>query len=361
MKRGYPVVNKIRFAIWGCGLIANTHALSIKSIEGAELKGTFDLNESAASEFAAKHGATVFHSVTDLLNSEEIDAVCICLPSGLHYEAAMQCLAHGKHVVIEKPMALTTKQAGCIVKAARKHSVKLTVISQLRYSEAIKKVKRIVDSGKLGRITVANVIMKYWRDEDYYKKSSWRGTWRMDGGGALMNQGIHGMDLLQYIMGGVSSVSAYSKTLAHDIETEDTLVAALEFECGAIGAIQATTSVYPGYGRRIEICGSRGTVVLCEDSIEICDVEGEEPPDKTGDANAMASTPVIANYSLHKKQIADFVNAIKTGCEPFIGAGDGKRAIDLICAIYRSAKTKKRVYLNKNKCYNKERKSCQEK
>lgn len=339
-------MSDFRFGILGCGLISTFHAEAITKIVGAELYGAFDHNTIVREEFCKKYNAVAFESIDELLASDKIDAVCICLPSGLHYDAAKKCIEYGKHIVIEKPMALNSEHAENLVSEAEKHGVFISVISQLRYTEAIKKAKRILESGKLGTIALGNAIMKYWRSPEYYGTSAWRGTWEMDGGGALMNQGIHGVDLLQYLMGPVVSVSAYAKTLVHDIETEDTLTAVLEYENGALGTIQATTSVAPGYGRRIEIHGSKGSIVLCEDTIEICDVKDEEISvcNKMKD-HASASRPDGIDSNLHAEQLRDFVKAVSENKKPWIDAHEGKKSVDIICAIYKSAKTGKKIYL----------------
>ncbi len=339
-------MEKFRFGILGCGLISTVHANAITQIDRAVITGAYDLNESARNAFCERFDVAGFKSKEAFLSSDKIDAVCICLPSGLHFEAAMECINYKKHVVIEKPIALTPSQAEKIIKAAEENHVFVSVISQLRYTKALKEIKRIADSGKLGTITLGNAIMKYWRDPAYYANNAWRGTQAMDGGGALMNQGIHGIDLLQYIMGRVVAVSAFAKTLVHDIETEDTLTAVLEYENGALGTIQATTSVAPGYARRIEICGSGGTIVLCEDSIEICDVEGEEHL-VTGESKnyASASRPDGIDSSLHAEQLNDFIKSVLSNKKPWIDACEGKKSIDIVCAIYESAKTGKKVFL----------------
>ncbi|MBQ6999179.1 MAG: Gfo/Idh/MocA family oxidoreductase [Clostridia bacterium] len=339
-------MDDFRFGIWGCGLISTFHADAIKQIEGASIYGAFDLNEESKDKFCEKYDAKSYASSDELVASKNIDAVCVCLPSGLHYNAAMTCIRNRKHVVIEKPIALSSEQAENIAQEAKENGVFVSVISQLRYSDAVNKVKHIIDSGKLGTITLGNAIMKYWRGPEYYASSTWRGTWEMDGGGALMNQGIHGVDLLQYFMGKVVSVSAYSKTLVHNIQTEDTLTAILEYENGAVGTIQATTSVSPGYGRRIEICGSKGTVVLCEDTIETCDIEGENNTvcDEKQDF-ASASRVDGIDCSLHVAQLKDFIKTVSSGQSPWIDACEGKKSVDIICAIYKAAQTGKRVYL----------------
>ena len=339
-------MQEFKFAIWGCGMISKIHADAIEQIDGATLCGAFDLNEEAKNNFCEKYNAKAYASAEEMIESDEIDAVCVCLPSGLHYDAAMACIKNKKHVIVEKPMALKIDQAEDIIKASEEQGVFVMVISQLRYTDAMKQVKRIIDSGKLGTITLGNAVMQYWRSPEYYQSSNWRGTWAMDGGGALMNQGIHGVDLLQYLMGKVVSVSAYAKTLVHDIETEDTLVAVLEYENGAVGTIQATTSVNPGYERRIEICGSKGSIVLREDTIEKCDIEGE---DILGDTNekkdSSANRPDAIGSSLHAVQLKDFIDAVSENRKPWIDANEGKKALDIICSIYESAKTGKKIYL----------------
>ena len=339
-------MNTFKFGILGCGLISQIHAAAINEISNAEVYGAFDSNQDIKNDFCGKHKIRAFDSAEELLLCKDIDAVCICLPSGLHYSYALKCITCKKHVIIEKPMALTPTQAQNIIDTAEKQGVYVSVISQLRYSNAVREVKRIIDSGKLGTITLGNAIMKYWRDEEYYRESKWHGTWEMDGGGALMNQGIHGVDLLQYLLGGVVSVYADAKTLVHNIETEDTLTAVLEYENGAIGTIQATTSVYPGYSRRIEIHGSKGSMVLCEDKIDVSDVEGEEHICCTEKSvYAAASRPDGINSVLHAEQLADFIKSVSNGEKPWIDAVEGKKSIDIICAIYRSAQIGEKVYL----------------
>ena len=209
------------------------------------------------------------------------------------------------------------------------------------------KAKEIVESGKLGTITIGNALMKYWRSEDYYNQSPWRGTWKMDGGGALMNQGIHGVDILLHLMGNAKSVFASFKTLVHNIEAEDTLSALIEFENGALGTIQATTSVNPGYARKIEICGSEGSLILSEDNIEVCDVKGYEDVCDAFEKsqNASSSSPNAIDCSLHLRQIKDFTTSVLNGKSPILDGYEGKRAVSLVDAIYKSAKTGEKVFI----------------
>ena len=338
----------LRFGIWGCGMISGFHADAINQTEDAVLTAAFDVNEQSLRQFCEKYPVEGFRSEETFAAADNVDAICICLPSGLHYEAAKQCLTHKKHVLIEIPLTLTTEDADSLIAIAKENGVFVGVVSQLRYSEAAQQIKQIMDSGALGKVILGNAIMKYYRAPEYYSASPWRGTWKMDGGGALMNQGIHGVDLLQFFMGQPISVCASSKTLVHNIETEDTVTAVIEFENGAIGTIQATTSVYPGYPRRIEICGSKGSVVLQEDTIEVCDVPGWEELILSGsqsDRYASSSRPDAMSCHLHAKQIADFVRSVRNGMSPWLDANEGRKAIAVICAIYESAQTGRKVYL----------------
>ena len=204
-------MKKLGFGIVGCGVISEWHARAISGIEGIVLVGATDRNQDSREKFAGKFGIVAFDTYEQMLACRDIDVVCICTPSGLHSSMAVQAADAGKHIIVEKPMALNLEQADQIIRACDRNYVKLTVISQLRFTEAVSRMKDAVDQGLPGKLVMGNLYMKYYRSQEYYDSSSWRGTWAMDGGGALMNQGIHGIDLLQYIMGDVKSVFAYAK------------------------------------------------------------------------------------------------------------------------------------------------------
>lgn len=327
-------------------MISMYHADAIKHSKNCELIGAYDVNQSALNSFCSKYQINAFENPESFITSDKIDAICICLPSGLHYKCAISCIKNKKHVLIEKPIALTVKEADDIIVEANNNCVFASVVSQLRYSDAVINAKKIIEKNELGKITIGNAIMKYYRSPEYYNSNNWRGTWSMDGGGALMNQGIHGIDILQYLMGKVVAVSAVAKTLLHNIEVEDTLSATIEFENGAIGVIQATTSVYPGYNRKIEICGTEGSITLNENSLEICDIKSKElyliNPITI---NETGSKPDGMDYSLHLKQIDAFAESIINNETPLIDAVEGKKSIEIISAIYQSAKTNKKIYL----------------
>lgn len=337
-----------KFGIIGCGMISNWHAAAIARIDNAQLAGAADINEEAAEAFASKYGVRAYKSVDSLLDDPELDVVCICTPSGLHAPLAIKAARSGKNIIIEKPMALNLEEADNVVKACHDNNVKMAVISQLRFSDAVKRLKAAVDSGKLGRLVSGDIYMKYYRSQEYYDKGGWRGTWKMDGGGALMNQGIHGVDLLQYIMGPVKSVFAFTRTLARKIEVEDTASAVIEFKNGALGVIQGTTSIYPGSPRRLDINGDKGTITLEETFISSWNIEGQEMPAdiKIERANAnLASDPAAISIDGHILQIADMVKAIESGHKPLVDEIEGRKPIEIIMAIYESSRTGKQVQL----------------
>lgn len=339
---------KIGFGIIGCGTISNWHAQAIKQIEGATLIGATDVHENSRINFASKYEIKAFSSVEEMLGDSEVDVVCICTPSGLHAPLAVQAAKAGKHIVVEKPMALNLKETDEIIEACEKNKVKLAVISQLRFTDAVCKLKNAVDGGKLGKIVMGDVYMKFYRSQEYYDAGGWRGTWKMDGGGALMNQGIHGIDLLQYIMGPVKTVFAHTKTLARNIEVEDTAAAILEFQNGAMGVIQGTTSIYPGSPRLLEVNGDKGTIVLEEDSVSKWVIEGEDTPEDIAigrtNSNA-ASNPTAFSIDGHIKQLSDMVNAVKNDTRPMVDQYEGRKPIEIIMAIYESSRTGKMVEL----------------
>lgn len=338
------------FGIIGCGMISSWHAGAIAKIEGAVLRGVTDINENSRKSFAEKYNTVAFDSVEEILKCDDINVISVCTPSGLHAPLAIQCANAGKHIIIEKPMALNLKEADEMIEACERNNVKMAVISQLRFSKAVRQLKYAVDSGVLGRVVMGDVYMKYYRSQDYYDKGGWRGTWKMDGGGALMNQGIHGIDLLQYIMGPVKSVFAHAKTLARKIEVEDTAAAVLEFENGAIGVIQGTTSIYPGSPRKLEINGDRGTIVLEEDCISQWVVEGQEIPEEIticNTSNGSASNPGAFSLNGHVMQISDMVDAINSNRSPMVDQYEGRKAIEIIMAIYESSNTGNKIFINR--------------
>ena len=339
-------MKKFGFGIVGCGMVSDLHATVIAGISDAALVGVFDKNIERANDFAKKNEVKrVYASYEDMLADKEIDIVCICTPSGLHAPLIIQAAESGKHFIVEKPMAITEAQLSSVIEAVEKYKVKGEVISQYRFSHAVQSIKQAVDEGKLGKIILGDIYMKYNRTPEYYK-SSWRGTLAMDGGGALMNQGIHGIDLLQYIMGPVKSVMGCCRTMVHDIEVEDTACLTLEYENGAIGTVQGTTSVNPGYPRRIEIHGTKGTVVLEEDRIVIWDVEDCPMPEQSEKSvTASHNDPMAISDKYHKIQFEDLMASIEKDKEPLISVYEGKKPVDIVLAAYKSEKEGRKILL----------------
>ncbi|MBE6645272.1 MAG: Gfo/Idh/MocA family oxidoreductase [Ruminococcaceae bacterium] len=327
-------MSNLKFAIYGCGVIAKTHAKALSEVEGAELYGCADYAPAAAETFAQNYGIKFYSDLDALLSSDEIDAVCICTPSGTHAPLAVKALMAGKNVVLEKPMAITVSGCDEIILAAEKSGSKIMIISQMRTSSDIKRAKEIIESGRLGKIILAELNMCYYRGDDYYR-GSWRGTKAMDGGGALMNQGIHGVDVIQHLVGSVKSIQSVVRTLAHDIEVEDTAVAALEFECGALGVITASTATHPGFDREIKVYGTRGAVEIKDGSFTRIVIDGVDEPCEAFVSVGGASSNMLIDYKGHVRQITDFVKAINGEPAVYLNEHEGKKAVEIIETIYK--------------------------
>lgn len=336
----------INFAIVGCGVISKFHIGAINAIEDARLIGVYDSVFEFAKKTAAECGTKAYATYEELLADEAVDAVCICTPSGLHASLATQAVQAKKHVLIEKPIALTLTDSDRISQSARLNHVKVGVVSQLRFSPAIKHVKKALDDGILGRIVCADLYMKYYRSQHYYDTNQWRGTITMDGGGALMNQGIHGIDLLRYIMGPLKSITALSGTLVRDIEVEDTLSAIVEYKNGAFGVIQATTSVYPGFPRRIEINGEYGCIILEEDRIAKWEIEGSPSYEYYEDKEKKVfshSDPTLLDQNGHIEQMKNFISAIRGDTELLVDDIQGRNTLEIVLKAYESAQNKRTI------------------
>ena len=331
-------MKKLRFAIVGCGMIGSVHSSVVNEIEDAELYAVWDLDEKKARETADKYGARVFSTFEELLCSDEVDAVTICTPSLCHKEQAIAALAHGKHVVLEKPMALSASDAEEICEAAKRYDRRLTVIFQARFSEDVRRVKQLIDEGAFGRLTFCDLYMKLYRNEAYYGDSPWRGTWKYDGGGALMNQGIHGIDLLHYLVGEARLLAGRAKTNYHDIEVEDTASALVEFDGGALGVIEASTCTAPGFRRHVEINGTRGYVIISDMTIERLYIDGEMLVSNDIDPHPnTAASPALVSNDYHKGQIENFIRAVLYGERLEVTPEDGCYAVKFIESIYKSS------------------------
>lgn len=332
----------LNIGIIGCGAIAHYHAKALQYLPNARLIGGCDANAEAARKFCALYGCRVFDSAQELVDSPDIDAVYVCTPSGMHRQFTVLAAQAKKHVLTEKPIATTLEDADAMIKACEQNGVTLGVVSQLRFYPDVQAAKKTIDQGKLGTITVGDAVMKYHRDRSYFTESPWRGTWALNGGGIMANQAIHGIDLLLYLVGKVRSVTAHCKTLVHDVEVEDTACALVEFENGALGSITATTSVYPGIPRRININGSDGSISLQVEKAVQWDLrDGSAAPSQN--AEEASIDPEVYGHVLQHR---DFVNAVLEGRRPLVDGHEARRALQLVHAIYESDRTKKTVYLD---------------
>ena len=332
-----------KIGILGCGGIAHTHAQAIDGIANAELVGVTDKNFDNASKFADAYNTKAYQSYEAMLSDSEIDIISICTPSGFHQQTAIDALNAKKHVIVEKPMALSVEGCDAIIDASVKNDRLVTVISQMRFADNFIKVKRLIEDGRFGRILSAELSMKYWRDSEYYSSSSWRGTVELDGGGALMNQGIHGVDLMIHLLGEPKVLFGKTKAILHDIEVEDIAIATLEFENGAQGVIQATTCLYPGFSRKLSVYGTDGYVIMNEDVVEeiMIDKKMTEWVNNSTVNPDSARNPTAMDAELHRRQIQNLVNAIDGSEKLYSDVNEGKKAVKLICDIYNKSKENK--------------------
>ena len=327
-------MNKIRFGIYGAGTAANVHANALKSLNSAELCGIADRLPEFAERLASEHSVKAYRDFEEMLSDENIDAVCICTQSGYHAKDALTALDYGKHLVIEKPLAMNVEDAVKIKETAEKKGCKVTVISQLRFSEDVHKAKLLMEENAFGKITSCDLYMKYFRDRDYYKSSPWRGSKALDGG-VLMNQGIHGVDLLLYLAGSAKVLCSRAKTMYHNIESPDSAVALLEFDKGALGVIEASVCSYPGFERRLEITGTQGCVIFRENTIEKLVADGKTLIDRTGSANKFntSSDPKGVGCELHARQLENFIRFVHGKEKLMCSVDDGIAAVKLVSEI----------------------------
>src|SRR5579885_1886337 len=270
------MTEKLRFAIVGCGVIGPLHAQALASLPDAELVAVADHTTERAQRLAAQYGARAYTDMDEMLASEQLDVVTICTPSGLHGEHACRAMRAGRHVIVEKPREIRQEAIDEMLRVQQEQGVKLAVISQHRFDPAVRQVRGLIDDGAFGRLVLGHAQIPWWRSQAYYDSGDWRGTWRLDGGGILMNQSIHQIDLLQWMMGPVKSIAAYTDTLVHRMETEDVAVAVLRFANGALGTISGTTGAYPGTSARVEIYGDKGSALIENDKLVYLRVAKDE-------------------------------------------------------------------------------------
>lgn len=332
----------MNIGILGAGNISDTHARAASAIPGAEIVAVHGGHLARAEQLAAKYGARAYAAFADFLEHRPMDMVAIGSPSGLHAEQGVAACRQGLHVLVEKPIDVTLERANALVAAADLAGVRLGVFFQDHVQPDLVRLHDAIAAGRLGRPLLASARVKWYRPPEYYGQSRWRGTWALDGGGALMNQGIHTADLLQWLLGPVRRVSARAVTALHKIEVEDTVVALLEFDSGAVATLEATTAAFPGYRRRLEISGTEGTVIVEHDCIAAADLRGPAD-DLVGqgpeDQNASASSPVVSDSRGHQRLFEDFFDAVRESREPRCSGREARRSIALVRAIYDAARS----------------------
>jgi predicted dehydrogenase len=335
----------VNLAILGSGLIGSIHARAIVEVPNARLSVVIDSFEERAQQLARQHGAAAEKDLAVALKRDDIDAVHVCTPSGTHAKLGALAAAAGKHVLVEKPLDITLPAGRRLVETARQHGVKVAVIFQKRFSQSARRVRDAVQAGELGDLIQCDAYVKWYREPRYYSDSPWHGTWAMEGGGALINQGIHMVDLLKWVAGPARSVFAKRRTALHKIEVEDLVDAVVEFQNGALGVIQASTALYPGFPERLDVHGSRGSAAIEGADIGLWAIQGQEAQTAKAGGATGHSDPGAIGHAWHVPVIADFVDAIIEDREPMVSGQDGLDTLELVMAIYKSAEEGREVTL----------------
>jgi UDP-N-acetyl-2-amino-2-deoxyglucuronate dehydrogenase len=349
---------KLRFGIVGYGVIGELHAGAIRSLPDAELVAVADTIPEKIQKLAADYPVAAYADAQEMYAKERLDIVNICTPSGMHGKHAIEAMRAGCHVIVEKPMEITLAAIDRMLLVQQETGRKMAVISQHRFDSAPQQIRKLVDEQAFGRLVLGNALIPWWRSQKYYDSGAWRGTWELDGGGVLMNQSIHSIDLLQWMMGRVKSIYAYTDTLVHQMETEDVAVAVLRFASGALGTVAATTGGYPGTGTRVEIYGDRGSAVIDsdklsylhlarDDSEEVGPYGGAAKPQAsaTAEAAGIVAGPGGITANSHTLQIADMMRAVRENGTPLLDGNGGRHPVEIILGIYESARAGKEIRL----------------
>lgn len=332
----------IHVGLIGAGNISGTHARACSGLPDVRVAAVYAPTRAHAARLAAEFGAATCDTLEALLAHRPMDMVAVGSPSGYHAEHGIAAARRGLHVLVEKPIDVTVERADALIAAAADRGVTLGVIFQDRFKPGVRRLKAIVDEGRLGSPILASARVKWYRPASYYRESAWRGTRALDGGGALMNQGVHTVDLLLWLFGPVRRVFGNTATRLHEIEVEDTAVAVLEFANGALGTIETTTAAYPGYARRLELTGSNGTATLEGDGLVALDLRDASEAGGLGRAAAApenATSPVVTDVGAHRAVFEDFIRAMNQGARPCCDGAEGRRSVEVIEAIYRASRT----------------------
>ncbi|ATA61630.1 oxidoreductase [Geobacillus stearothermophilus] len=340
----------MNFAIVGCGHIAKKHAEAIEHIEGANLVAVCDKVPQAMDEYVKKYGAKPYENLADMLSDPSIDVVNICTPSGLHAPIAVEAAKAKKHVIVEKPIALTLEDADSIINACKENNVKLAVVHPNRFRPVVQELKKLMDEGRFGKLSHANATVRWNRNQAYYDQAPWRGTKALDGG-VLMNQAIHNLDLLIWLMGDVEEVYSMSATRLRNIEAEDVSAGVVRFKNGALGVVEAATTIYPkNLEESLSIFGETGTAIIggtTATQFNHLAIESLNDEETNAIIEKVKANPL--GKPGHQCIIEDMIQAIQEDREPIVNGEEGKRALQLVLAFYESAEKKQRVIIDENK------------
>jgi UDP-N-acetyl-2-amino-2-deoxyglucuronate dehydrogenase len=341
-------VRPLSIGLVGCGTISTQHLEAIGAIDDAQVGGVVSASPERARAVGERWGVAWTTDLDQLLDREEIDAISILTPSGLHPTQALQALAHGKHVLVEKPIALSVRDADEVIEEGRKRGLTVATVSQRRFEPAAQALVMALGSGALGSVALILAEGIYHRPQSYYDSATWRGTVALDGG-VLMNQAIHVIDLARWLGGPVRSVAAHMTTRTHTMEAEDSATVSLEFSSGALGAIVATTSATPEFPTELRVYGDAGHVRIVGDTAAEWDVPGHAAPvstiaDDTGPAPTTSATWGTTAEG-YVRQYTDFIDAIRNGRPPAVTGSDGRNAVEIVTAAYQASRTGRAVVL----------------
>ena len=343
---------KLRIGIVGCGTISDIHAQAIQQSKNAELISVFSRSEKNACRVGEEYETKWSVDWDEFISDPDLDAVSICTPNGNHLDYGKRAAEAGKHIILEKPIEVTLKRAKELIDICDKNNVQLAVVYQYRFYAEVEELKRQIEKNKFGTLFMGDAYIKWFRTQDYYDSGAWRGTFELDGGGVLINQAIHTIDLLQWLMGDVESVFGQVGTFTHErMEGEDNAVATLRFKSGAIGVIEASTSVQPAQSRRIELHGEKGSAVIEDNNVKISVTgksQDEDETDKDSAVKSTGSSSPLGGFSIepHKKQFEAIVNAINKNEKPPVSGNESMKSLAIVMAIYESSRTNATVFLD---------------
>ncbi len=330
----------------GTGAISHMHARAYKNI-GYELTVCTDINEEAGRKFAAQYGAQFVGTYTDLCRHPEVDYVDVCTFPDFRLQPIEICAETGKHVQVQKPISTSLEMAQRMIETARRGGILLGVVSQHRFDDASRFLSKAIAAGRLGKLLQCDCYVKWYRSPAYYSRPI-KGSWKTEGGGALINQAIHQLDILRWLAGPVSELfGVWQLGALHKIESEDVVNAVVRYASGATGVIQASTAFWPGYTERTEFHGTKGTAVISGDKLTTWDVENDsgEPAPVSKDVASGASDPMAISLEPFERQFLDFGDAIANGRKPLVSGEEGYQALELVDAVYRSCRSGEKVVL----------------